>query len=153
MCCERGFKQFCFIGASAKNMGNVRKFYSGIGRRKIYEVSLVLMVGGGLNLSRFLKESHLFKNTPLDHTLGHPLDTLILAIFYCAKKIFPKNFIYKWDKIDLFEQETNSKRNIKCQGYKQCSTLEGQKDYYGDIIQKILRVKKNKFRGGGCKNI
>ena len=46
-------------------------------------------------------------------------------------------------QIDLFEQETNSKRNIKCQGYRQCSTLEGQKDYYGDIIQKSNGVKKS----------
>ena len=49
-------------------------------------------------------------------------------------------------QIDLFEQETNSKRNIKCQGYRQCSTLEGQKDYYGEIIQNSKWVKK--IQGG-----
>ena len=46
-------------------------------------------------------------------------------------------------QIDLFEQETNSKRNIKCQGYRQCSTFEGQKDYYKNIIQNSKWVKKN----------
>ena len=45
--------------------------------------------------------------------------------------------------MDLFEQETNLKCDIKPQGHRQCSTLEGQTEYYGDIIQKSKGVKKN----------
>ena len=47
--------------------------------------------------------------------------------------------------MDLFEQETNSKPAIKCQGHRQCLTLEIQKDYYGDIIKKSKGVKINFF--------
>ena len=36
--------------------------------------------------------------------------------------------------MDLFELETNLKCDIKRQGHRQCSTLEGQKDYYRDIM-------------------
>ena len=47
--------------------------------------------------------------------------------------------------MDLFEQEANLRCDIKRQGHRQCSTLEGQKDYYGDIIQKsIEKIKKAK---------
>ena len=44
--------------------------------------------------------------------------------------------------MDLFKQKTNSKCDIKRQGHRQLLTLEGQKDYYGDIIQKSKMVKK-----------
>ena len=44
--------------------------------------------------------------------------------------------------MDHFEHETNLKCDNKRQGHRQCSTLEGQKDYYGDIIQKSKGVKK-----------
>ena len=44
--------------------------------------------------------------------------------------------------MDLFEQEPNSKCNITLQGHRQCSTLEGQNDYYENIIQKSKGVKK-----------
>ena len=39
--------------------------------------------------------------------------------------------------MDLFEQEPNSKRNIKWQGYRQCSNLEDQK-----IIMVIIKIYK-----------
>ena len=45
--------------------------------------------------------------------------------------------------MDLFEQETNLKCDIKRQGHWQCLTLEGQKDYCRDIIQKSKVVKNN----------
>ena len=66
--------------------------------------------------------------------------------------------------MDPLEQETNLKCDTKRQGHRQCSTLEGQNDYYGNIIQKSKGVKKNlwgkkefrrvnEFKGRGGKNI
>ena len=76
------------------------------------------MEGRGVDSAQVFKASHLLKNLPLDPTLRH------LCKF-------------------LFVQDPNTKRNIKLQEHRQCSTLDDQKDFYGDIIKKSNGVKQN----------
>ena len=98
----------------------------------------------------YLRMPHEKKKLKLSFTPSHSTFALIKKIFLqtLVEIFFKYNKTLFWDPL---RPPTNKTPDIKRQGHRQCSTLGGQKNYYGDIIQKSKGSKKfsgvNKFKG------